>query len=193
MPSFFTSERFQRALVWVTGLLLVAGAVALLTVRAGRDDEGDEARPAAKAPPAVVDAQPTGRPGRVDRAARVAAGEFILAAAGRENLKKAWELTHPELRDQCACSYKEWLTGNIPVQYYPVGNLDVAAFSIEEASPNHAVLLVALVPEDGAEVQEQTFFIGLKTRTQGGKKRWLVNYWAPFSTESRASRPPGDG
>ena len=26
------------------------------------------------------------------------AGEFILAAAGREDLAKAWTLTHPELR-----------------------------------------------------------------------------------------------
>jgi hypothetical protein len=192
MPNFFTSERFQRALVWITALLLVAGAVAFLTVRAGRDDKGDEARPAPAAPPAVVDTQPTGRPGRVERGARIAAGEFILAAAGRENLKKAWELTHPELRNQCACSYKEWLTGNIPVQYYPVGNLDVAAFSIEEASPNHAILLVALVPEDGAKVKEQTFFIGLKKRTQGGKKRWLVNYWAPYSADATGSFAPAE-
>ena len=190
------SERFQRALPWITGILVVAGVVAVLTVRAGGDDKGDEARPAANAPPAVVDTQPTqptGRPGKVARAARVAAGEFILAAAGRENLKKAWELTHPELRNQCACSYKEWLTGNIPVQYYPVGNLDVAAFAIEEASPNHAVLLVALVPKDGAKVKEQTFFIGLKTRTQGGKKRWLVNYWAPYSADTTGTFAPAQG
>src|SRR5688572_2309329 len=123
MPSFFMSERFQRALPWITGILVVAGVVAVLTVRAGGDDKSEEARPAAQAPPAVVDTQPTqptGRPTKVARAARIAAGEFILAAAGRENLKKAWELTHPELRNQCGCSYKEWLTGNIPVQYYPV-------------------------------------------------------------------------
>jgi hypothetical protein len=95
------SERFQRALPWITGILVVAGVVAVLTVRAGGDDKGEEARPAAQAPPAVVDTQPTqptGRPTKVARAARVAAGEFILAAAGRENLKKAWELTPKPMR-----------------------------------------------------------------------------------------------
>jgi hypothetical protein len=177
MKSFLSNERFQRALVSITAIVLVAGVVAFFSVRAGGDD--NESRPPTNETPAVVDTQPSGKPGKLERAARVAAGEFILAAAGRENLKKAWQLSDPELRDQCGCTYKQWLKGDIPVQYYPVGNLDVAAFDIEEASPNNAVLLVALVPKEGESVKPQTFYIGLKSRKQGDKKRWLVNYWAP--------------
>jgi hypothetical protein len=41
---------------------------------------------------------------------------------------------------------------------------------------------VALIPKDGANVRPQTFYIGLKAKQQGGKKRWLVNYWAPRAT-----------
>ena len=177
MKSFLSNERFQRALVSITAVVLVAGVVAFLSVRASDDD--NESRPTTTAAPAVVDTAANAKPGKLERGARVAAGEFILAAAGRENLKKAWQLSDPELRDQCGCTYKQWLKGNIPVQYYPVGNLDVAAFDIEEASPKNAVLLVALVPKDGESVKPQTFYIGLKSREQGGKKRWLVNYWAP--------------
>ena len=179
MRSFLNNERFQRALVSIAAVVLVAGVVAVLSVRAGGDD--NESRPSTNAAPApaVVDTAQDAKPGKLERGARVAAGEFILAAAGRENLKKAWQLSDPELRDQCGCTYKQWLKGNIPIQYYPVGNLDVAAFDIEEASPNSAVLLVALVPKEGEEVKPQTFYIGLKSRKQGDKKRWLVNYWAP--------------
>ena len=180
MKSFFSNERFQRALVSVAAILLVAGVVAFLSVRAGDDD--NESRPTTNAAPAAVNTTASAKPGKLERGARVAAGEFILAAAGRENLKKAWQLSHPELREQCACTYKQWLKGDIPVQYYPVGDLDVAAFDIEEASPNNAVLLVALVPKKGEDVKSQTFYIGLKSRKQGGKKRWLVNYWAPRAT-----------
>jgi hypothetical protein len=180
MRSFLNNERFQRALVSVTAVLLVAGLVAFFSVRAGDDD--NEARAPTNAAPAVVDRQQNAKPGKLERGARVAAGEFILAAVGREDLKKAWRLSHPELRDQCACTYKEWLTGFIPVQPYPVGNLDVAAFDVEEASANHAILLVALIPKEGEDIKPQTFYIGLKARNQGDKKRWLVNYWAPRST-----------
>jgi hypothetical protein len=180
MMSFLSNERFQRALVSITAVVLVAGVVAFLSVRAGNSD--NESSPQTNAAPAAVDSQPTAKKGKLERGARVAAGQFILAAAGREDLKKAWELSHPDLRDQCACSYKEWLTGYIPVQPYPVGNLDVAAFEIEEASPQHALLLVALVPKEGSKVKPQTFYIGLKAKQQGNKKRWLVDYWAPRAT-----------
>lgn len=177
--SFLSNERFQRALLSITAVVLVAGVVAFLSVRAGNNDEGKNSRPPTTEPAAVIDQQPNAKKGKLERGARVAAGEFILAAVGREDLKKAWELSHPELRDQCACTYKEWLKGSIPVQPYPVGNLDVAAFEIDEASPTNALLLVALLPKDGVNVKPQTFYIGLKAKTQGGKKRWLVNYWAP--------------
>jgi hypothetical protein len=186
---FLNNERFQRGLVSITAVLLVAGVVAFLSVRAGDDDK--EARAPTNAAPAVVDTQPNAKPGKLERAARVAAGEFILAAVGGEDLKKAWRLSHPELREQCACTYKEWLTGFIPVQPYPVANLDVAAFDVEEASPRHAVLLVALVPKDGSGVKPQTFYIGLKAKDQGNKKRWLVNYWAPRSAVQVPALPEG--
>ena len=177
MKSFFSNERFQRALVTISAVLLVAGVVAFLSLRAGGDD--NESRPETNAAPAAVETPQAVESGKLERGARVAAGEFILAAVGREDLKKAWQLSHPDLRDQCGCTYKQWLKGNIPVQPYPVGNLNVAAFDIEEASPKNTVLLVALVPKDGESVKPQTFYIGLKSREQGGKKRWLVNYWAP--------------
>ena len=114
-----------RALTWFGALVLIAGVVAFVTVRTGGDTEPAAAPGATTAPP-VEDYNPATTeplPGPVPAEARQAAGEFILAAAGREDLEQAWELAHPDLKAQCGCSKKEWLTGNIPVQYYPTGDL----------------------------------------------------------------------
>lgn len=192
MSALAGSDRFQRGFMWIAALILVAGAVAFLTTRLGGD--GEEASTPVGANPAAearVDSAPTIRSTRIPRAARVAAGEFILAAAGREDLKKAWRLSHPKLKRECGCSYKEWLTGNIPVQYYPVDNLEGANFAIDEASPNHAILLVALFPKEGEKIRPQTFYIGLEAVREGGKKRWLVNYWAPYTVIAAPALPEG--
>ncbi|MGI9111834.1 MAG: hypothetical protein ACR2GT_06525 [Gaiellaceae bacterium] len=113
---------------------------------------------------------------------RQVAGEFILAAAGRENLAKAWKLTHPELRVQCGCSYKHWLTGDIPVQYYPPNDIDTASFAVDEITPNEIFMRVLLVPKKGAKVKPQVFDIGLKGNGSAKQKTWRVNYWAPRSS-----------
>jgi hypothetical protein len=110
---------------------------------------------------------------------RKVAGEFILAAAGREDLEKAWKLTHPELRKQCACSYKHWLTGDIPVQYYPSASIETASFDVDEITDSQIYMRVLLLPKKGADVKPQVFDLGLKAAGTGAKKAWLVNYWAP--------------
>lgn len=168
-----------RAFTVAATLVLIAGIVAIATVRVGTDAES-AAPPTSEAPPEEFNPTATeATPAIVPRAARVAAGEFILAAAGREDLAKAWKLSHPELKAQCACTYKQWLTGNIPVQYYPTTNLDGAQFGVDESSPGRVVLEVLLTPKAGEDVPPQAFFIGLKAVGEGQQQRWLVDYWAP--------------
>ena len=170
-----------RAFMVVAALILIVGIVAFATVKLGGDGES-AAQPTTEAPP-IEDFNPATTepvPGPVAPEARQAAGEFILAAAGREDLAKAWDLTHPELRAQCGCTYKEWLTGNIPVQFYPTGNLDGATFGVDESTARRVVLEVLLTPKPGEEVDPQAFFIGLKAVGQGAKLKWLVDYWAPI-------------
>jgi hypothetical protein len=116
----------------------------------------------------------------VPAAARKVAGEFILAAAGREDLVKAWKITHPDLKKQCACSYEEWLTGNIPVVYFPTKGLQGAAFAVTEVTDGRVILSVSLTPAKNSETPTSAFFIGLKEVGQGSSAKWLVDYWAPY-------------
>ena len=193
------SPGFTRAVVWASALVLVAGVVAFVTVRLGSSDS----------PPAAdrgsvpsgyssedlpgVDTQTTPKESEVPKEAREAAGEFVLSAVGRENLPKAWTLADQELKQACNCSYKQWLTGDIPVQYFPTKGLKGAAFSVNEVTPGHVVLQVLLSPgknKDGLGPTE--FYIGLRQR--GGKNApWRVDYWAPVNVVAVPAAPGGGG
>jgi hypothetical protein len=171
-----------RIVTLFSALVLVAGIVAVGVVLASREDE-PTVRPAGSGlnldqADTVLDEPPPPPASKVPSAAKQTAGEFILAAAGREDLPKAWKLTHPSLRDQCGCSYREWLTGNIPVQFFPVGELDLASFYVDELTPKSVVLIVALLPEEGSKLKPASFYIGLKKEGPASQP-WLVDYWAP--------------
>lgn len=190
MRQRLSSVLSARAFTVAASLILIVGIVAIATVRIGNDADSASSPPASEEPlPEEFNPVTTPTLAPVPRAARVAAGEFILAAAGREDLPKAWKLSHPELKAQCACTYKEWLTGNIPVQYYPTTKLDGAEFGIDESSARRVVLEVLLTPKAGEDVPPQTFFIGLKKVGKGQQQRWLVDYWAPSGSPPVPQNP----
>ncbi|MCZ7588018.1 MAG: hypothetical protein M5U27_03990 [Gaiella sp.] len=193
----FRSPAFARVIVWGSGLVLIAGVVAFVTVRLGSEDSPPVADrgtvPAGYAAEDLpgADTQTTPKESDVPNAARDVAGEFVLAAVGRENLPKAWKLADRDLKQACACTYEEWLTGNIPVQYFPTKGLEGASFAVNEVSPGRVVLQVLLTPgknEDGLGPTE--FYIGLRQR--GGKGApWLVDYWAPVNVVAVPAAPGG--
>ena len=172
------SPGFARTAVWASALVLIAGLVAFVTVRVGEDD----AKPAA-APASTIDgtdfSPPTTTPKESDvpKEAREVAAEFILAAAGREDLERAWQIAHPDMKRDCGCTKKQWLTGDINVQYFPTAGLQGAGFTVNEVTPDRVVLEVLLTPKQGSEVPATAFYIGLKKV----KGKWLVDYWAPHS------------
>jgi hypothetical protein len=179
------SPRFVRRLTWIAALVFAAGVVAFAIAYLGNTAESQQVPVRPNEPAQGV--QPKRKTVPLDRKARVVAGEFILTAVQRdvpaaqlhENLRKAWTLLaagspHRDCGGH-ACTLKEWLTGDIPIQPYPAASLDKASFSIEESYANEAVLQVALLPKTGSGVPGQIFWISLLK--QHGK--WLVNEWSP--------------
>jgi hypothetical protein len=180
MSELLTSPRFVRRVSWVAAFVFVAGVIAFTIAWFG--DSGnttlDESRSAA--PSATPASEEQGNAVPVSPDARRVAGQFILWAVStnrnEKDLAKAWNILHPTLKQECACSRREWLTGNIPIQPYPIDELDSASFSIDESFEKRVVLQVALLPKEGSDIESQIFYIGLKKNQQG---RWLVDYWAP--------------
>lgn len=190
------SPGVSRVLLWGSALVLIAGIVAFVTVRLGSNDTSTSA--AAGSTPSGYGSEDynantttTPKESDVPKAARVAAGEFVLAAVGREDMPKAWKLADRQLKQDCACTYKEWLTGNIPVQYFPTKGLQGAAFSVNEVSPGHVIMEVLLTPGKNPDGLGPTaFYIGLRQRG-GSDAPWRVDYWAPVNMVAVPAAPSG--
>ena len=172
VASTLQSPTFQRRFFWIALLVLVCGVVAFVGVRLG--NKGD-VKPVDRQGVGVNDVSKVPATTKLQPGARRAAANFILTAVARKNLRKAYALAGPQIRQ--GQSLKEWMTGNIAVVPYPVGKLDVASMKIDFSYPNEAALEVALVPKDGAKVKAQIFYMDLIRK----KGKWLVNSWVPRS------------
>ncbi len=114
----------------------------------------------------------------LEGAAKDVARLFIKSAVARTNLAAAWKIAGPNLRG--GLTYREWLTGNIPVVPYPLTSLAVAPFKIDYSYRDRALIEVALLPKTGAKIKAQTFYLELKRIAgSGGKRRWVVDNWLP--------------
>jgi hypothetical protein len=181
MSERLSSPKNVRRIFWVAAFIFVAGVVAVtITYFGDSPQEIEQTQPSNGASAAPTDG--AGKPVPVSGEARKVAGEFILWAVdtGRseQNLAKAWDIIHPTLKEECGCTKQEWMSGNIPIQPYPIAELDTASFAVDESFEKRVVLQVALLPKDGSGVESQIFYIGLQ-KVGTGAGRWLVDYWAP--------------
>ena len=80
--------------------------------------------------------------------ARRVAVRFIQTAVARRNLDEAWLLVGPNLRG--GLTRKRWITGANPVVPYPIDELDVAPYKVDESYTTRALLEVALLPREGS-------------------------------------------
>ena len=172
-------HRFSKRTRWiiygVSGAIFLAGLIAVLIVFAthsGKTKQVFSDKP-------VVDVSKVPKTVKLDPTARRVAGEFILTAVARKNLRKAYTLAGPQIKQ--GQSLKEWLSGNIAVVPYPDSDIKFAPFKIDYSYPKHALLEIALLPTDKATargVKPQLFYVDLK-KLNG---KWLVDGWVPRSS-----------
>lgn len=168
-----SSPRFVRKLSWIAGFVLFAGVIAFSIAYFGDRADKTDVR-AATNEPAPIKAEPTVP---LDPKARRVAGEFVLAAVTRQNVKKAWTLAHPDLRS--AVSRSEWMAGTLPVPVFPAKAIDAASFKTDLSHPREVVLDLLLLPKKGSGYRPQAFFVTLKAVGNGKAKRWLVVSFLP--------------
>lgn len=174
-----------RRLIWgVSIAILIAGVVTALLVFARNTAKPNPQR-FSNAP--VKDVSKNPKSVKLDPAARRVAGEFILTAVARKNLRKAYELAGPQIRE--GMSLKEWLTGNIPVVPYPADAIDFAPMKVDFSYPRQAQIEVALLPKQGYKVRPTLFVMGLIKV----KDHWLVNSWVPRVSPVVPSGKAGNG
>jgi hypothetical protein len=172
LGSTLQSPRFQRRLSLVAAVVLAAGIVAFVSAEIG--NRGD-VEPVARQGVGVRDVSKVPASKKLDPKAKRAAQEFILTAVARKNLRRAYGIAGPQIKQ--GQSLKEWLTGNIAVVPYPVNELKLAPMKVDYSYANEAAVEIALLPRDGADVKPLIFYMDLIK--QHGK--WLVNSWVPRS------------
>ena len=174
---------WRRALPWVGGALLLAGAIAALAVFVGNTaniPEGDVLQRACRGRDEAAEEH------TVPPEVKSIAQKFIKTAVAGKNLESAYTIVGPSIKQ--GMTLAEWKTGNIAVIPFPVDKLDYAPFKVDYAHPNDVLMEVALLTNEGSRIKGQTFFIGIKKFGTGDKARWLVDNWVP-----RGSAPVPDG
>jgi hypothetical protein len=169
-----SSPRFQQRVLWIALAVLVAGVLAFVGTRLTNTAKSTQAPLNTAVPPKDVSQNP--KTIKLDPAARRVAKQFILTAVARKNLKQAYALVGPQIRQ--GQSLKSWMTGNIAVVPYPVSDLDFAPMKIDYSYPREAMIEVALLPKKGTKAKGQLFAMTLN-KIHG---KWVVNSWVPKST-----------
>jgi len=169
-----SSRRSSRWLITISGLVLVAGVVAVLIVFVFRNQTSSVNNTPITNKPAQIVKQAPNVP--LTRAQREVAGKFILTAVARKNLAVAYNLVTDTLKQ--GLTLKQWQSGNIPVVPFDVGAGLVAPMHVLYSHPRSAELQILLLPKHG---KGQFFILVLKAVGPGKQKHWLVDSWVPWA------------
>ena len=149
--------------------------------RSGRVPRGAApgARADTDAPPQRFSAAPALEPERLVKAplhadARRVAVRFIQTAVARENLEEAWTLVGPNLR--AVPSRKRWLTGDNPVVPYPIDELEVAPYKVDESYTTRALLASRSSRKGSAFARRCS---SSSSEARNAEACWVVDNWAP--------------
>jgi len=186
-PSRRKTPFWQRALPWVAGIVLVVGIAAGLQAWAFHPKK--KAQVFNNSP--VKDVSKVDKTVPLDPAARQVAKEFILTAVARTNLRRAYVLAGPEIKQ--GQTLKQWLTGNIAVVPYPADAIQAAPFKIDFSHKNHALIEVILLPKANATIRSTDFYLGMDKIGTGAAAHWVVNSWVPHVAPMIPSDSTGSG
>jgi hypothetical protein len=179
--SLLTSRTLNRALPWIAGAVLLIGVFAFWQTQTQTNSttetfgQGEVRNPSAE--PTVP----------LPPEAKQIAVKFIKTAVVRKNLREAWAISGPGIRQDL--SLREWMSGNIPVVPYPEADLANAPVKVDWSYPNDVSLQVVMQPRKGSKEKPQIFYIGLKKFGSGADAKWLVDYWAPYAPPPIPSAP----
>jgi hypothetical protein len=177
----FSSRSFNRALPWLAGGVLLIGVLAFWQTQIRADD-----------PPETFSSEPATNVAAdktvpLPPEARQIAVQFIKTAVVRKNLREAWAISGPSIKQDL--TLKQWMTGEIPVVPYPEAAVNESPVKVDWSYPNDVSLQVVMQPKQGSKEKPQVFFIGLKKFGSGANAKWLVDYWAPYAPPPIPSAP----
>src|SRR6266536_2975370 len=184
--SALSSARFNRYLMWFSGLVLAAG-VAFLVIKlvpsndktSIKPDKGFVPRLPAKSQP-LTNARGAQIKSyeELDPEVRPTIRTFLATAVARKHLDQSWDVIAPSMKQ--GYTFKSWSHAKaLPVVPYPIADVDTTQYYLDYASTKEILLEVGVSAPAKAKMRPTAFQLGLVPRGQGVQKHWLVNYWMP--------------
>jgi hypothetical protein len=182
-----SSARFNRFLMWGSGIVLFAGvAVLLMTLVKGNDttqvnpDKGFHPQLPAKSSP-LQNAQGVTitKYNELDPEVRSTIKTFLATAVARRHPDDSWGVIAPSMRK--GYTFKSWSHAKaLPVVPYPIADVNSTDYFLDYASTKEILLEVGVSAPPAAKMRPTSFQLGLVPVSAGkNKKVWRVNYWMP--------------
>ena len=168
-----SSRRFNRWLLVIATIVLVAGVIAIVVTQFGNTaPKADNPNPTG--PPVAL---PKDQPNiRFPAAAWKVAQTFIYSAVSRKDLASSYRLADANVR--AGLTLAEWKSGNIQVPFFPTSKIIRYNWKNGNyAHPRAAGQNVFLVPAKGSEQPVTPFWIELVKVGKGAKAHWVVDYF----------------
>jgi len=174
VQSALSSRRFNRWLLVLGALVLVAGVIAILVTKVGNNSGTTEnANPTG---PPISQLEKNQKNIRFPAAAWKVAKQFIAAAPARKNLAQAYALADDNVRG--GLTLAQWKTGNIPVPYFPTTKIIRYNWkNTNFAHPRDAAVNLLLVPTAKSGLQTGPFLIEVVKVGHGANAHWVVDYF----------------
>jgi len=188
--SALSSARFNRYLMWFSGLVLAAG-VAFLVIKLLPSDGGKSVGadkgfipklPAKSMPLTNAKGAQVSKYEQLDPQVRTTIKTFLATAVARKHLDKSWAVIAPSMRR--GYTFHSWSTGGhdkggLPVVPYPIANVNSTQYYLDYASTKEILLEVGVSAPKAKKMRPVAFQLGLVPEGKGAAKHWLVNYWMP--------------
>jgi len=184
-----SSARFNRFLMWGSGVILFVGvAVLLMTLVKGNDttqvnpDKGFHPTLPAKSTPLQNSQGVTiTKYKELDPEVRSTIKTFLSTAVARRHLDKSWGVIGPTMRR--GYTFKSWThpgKEGLPVIPYPIADVNTTTYYLDYASTDEILLEVGVSAPAKRNMRPTSFQLGMSPVKVGpNKKVWRVDYWMP--------------
>jgi hypothetical protein len=175
---FLASPRRRRRLAWSFVLTLALAGVVAIAVLFW--NTADWTTTPVEDTPIRTEAEPVVEPiemtPAVRREVRLTLDRFVDAAVLRKRLEEAWTLSTPALRG--SVTHGDWARGELPIEPYPWKGIRRLDLRFLYSDTRSVAVDVMLLPREQMN-PILVYTADLTPVGKGGRRRWLVDYWAP--------------
>jgi hypothetical protein len=189
-------NRTLSTILLAVGAAVLAAGIIVLVIRLTSGSSSPQVSPApSQSSKPVIPPPPPAAPHikytQLPASLRATVKKFVMTAVVRKNVDASWNITTPGMHQ--GMSKKQWATGNIPPQPFPVYRFGQSSFHVKAKTPNEVAVRIGIMATPKSGLHATTFDIGVHKFGTGKHVHWKVDYWMPFYTPAMPAQQVGPG